>query len=162
MARRRDRDSDSPLPKLGELELAALEHLWAVHEADVAETHAQIGLARGITVNTVGSALERLYRKGLVAREKVSHAYRYRPALEREDFRARRLIEAAGGLAALSDQGLLAAFVDVVADSDAAALDQLAALVRQKRANTKARRAGESDPETTEPRRTRKTRGPRR
>lgn len=125
--------SSTQLPRLGELELAVLEHLWAESDADVHETHAAVGKNRGISPNTVGSALERLYRKGLLVREKVSHAYRYRAALDRETFRARRLVEAAGGLRALGKSGLLAAFVDLVADSDEAALIELARLIKIKR-----------------------------
>jgi predicted transcriptional regulator len=121
------------LPRLGELELAVLEHLWTEADADVLETHAAVGQRRGISPNTVGSALERLHRKGLLARDKVSHAYRYRATLDRETFRARRVIEAAGGIQALGKTGLLAAFVDLVADSDRDALRELERLIRAKR-----------------------------
>lgn len=121
------------LPPLGELETAALDHLWSAGEADVQSTYAAIGAPRGISLNTVGSALERLHRKQLVIREKVSHAYRYRPALSQEAFRARCLLEAAGGLAALGKRGLLATFVDLVADSDEDALQELERLVRARR-----------------------------
>jgi predicted transcriptional regulator len=121
------------LPKLGELEIAALEHLWAVEADDVLGTHAAIGKARGISPNTVGSALERLYKKGLARREKVSHAYRYRASLDREMFRARKVLEAAGDLKALGESGLLASFVDLVAQSDVGALAELERLVRRKR-----------------------------
>lgn len=121
------------LPRLGELELAVLEHLWTTPDADVQETHAAVGQRRGISPNTIGSALERLYKKGLLRRDKVSHAYRYRAALDRETFRARKLVEAAGGLRALGKKGLLAAFVDLVADSDEQALVELERLIRLKR-----------------------------
>lgn len=121
------------LPRLGELELAVLERLWSVGETDVLHVHAAIGKRRGITVNTIGSALERLHRKGLVRREKVSHAYRYRAVFDRDAFRARKLVDAAGGVNALVSEGLLAAFVDIVADTRAEALGRLEALVRQKR-----------------------------
>lgn len=129
-----------PLPQLGELEQAVLEHLWAVREADVAEAHAATGKRRGITLNTVGSALERLFRKGLVARRKVSHAYRYSPRLSREEVAARRVIEAAGGIAALSGTAWLAAFVTLVADTDEAALDRLEALIAEKLAEKRGER----------------------
>lgn len=117
--------SDKRLPVLGELELAVLDHLWERGESDVAEAHAAIGAARAITANTVGSALERLHRKGLARRWKVSHAYRYEASVERGTFHARRMVEAAGGAAALADTGLLAAFVDAVAEVDASTLDRL-------------------------------------
>lgn len=125
--------TSAKLPRLGELERAALEHLWTVRDADVSETHAAVGRRRGISPNTVGSALERLFKKGLLTREKVSHAYRYRAALDRETFRARKVVEAAGSLDALKERGLLAAFVDLVADADEGALLELERLVRDKR-----------------------------
>ena len=121
------------LPPLGDLEEAVLAHLWAHDEDDVVGAHRALGKRRGISVNTVGSALERLHRKGLVARRKVSHAYRYAPAVARESFYARRAIEAAGGVSALGEDGLLAAFVDAVGDADVSALDRLEDLIASKR-----------------------------
>ena len=126
--------SRTPLPPLGELEILVLEYLWQAGETDVIGAHAAIGRRRGITVNTVGSSLERLHRKGLVRRRKVSHAYLYEAAIDRDSFRARRLAHAAGGPRELASEGLLAAFVDLVSDADAAALDQLEQLIARKRA----------------------------
>ena len=110
-----------------------LEHLWRTREADVTESHVAIGKRRGITPNTVGSALERLFKKGLVTRRKVSHAYRYEPRIGRDEFAARRVLDAAGGIKSLSETGLLSAFVDLVADVDDAALDRLESLIAEKR-----------------------------
>lgn len=120
---------------LGELELAVLERLWAEGEDTVSGVFEAVGAPRGITLNTVGSALERLHRKGLLARWKVSHAYRYRAAVDRQTFLARRALEAAGGVAGLSREGVLAAFVDLVAeaDEDGEVLAELDALVAAKR-----------------------------
>lgn len=126
------RKSLKPLPALGDLELEVLGHLWEASEADVSETHGAIGKRRGISPNTVGSALERLFRKGLVARRKVSHAYRYSAQLGREEFAARRVLEATGDLRALCEVGVLSAFVDLVTHVDEAALDRLEALVAEK------------------------------
>ncbi len=125
--------SSKPLPRLGQLEQAVLEYLWKAEDVDVVQTHAALGSRRGITANTVGSALERLYRKGLASRWKVSHAYRYKATLGPDAFRARRVIEAAGGIRGLANEGLLAAFVDLVADTDSVALDQLEQLILEKR-----------------------------
>ena len=130
----------NPMNHLGDLEMATLEHLWACGEDDVAGTHRQLGEPRGITANTVGSALERLAKKGLLLRRKVSHAYRYAPALTRDAFMAQRVLAASHGLGALARAGLLSAFVDLVADVDAAALDRLQLLIDRKRA---AGRAGD-------------------
>ncbi|MCB9596606.1 MAG: BlaI/MecI/CopY family transcriptional regulator [Sandaracinaceae bacterium] len=125
--------ASDPFPVLGELELAALEHLWELGEDDVAGAHAAIGRARAITLNTVGSALERLHRKGLVRRWKVSHAYRYAAIMERESFHARRMLDAVGGAQALADTGLLAAFVDAVAEVDEGSLERLAQILDARR-----------------------------
>jgi predicted transcriptional regulator len=122
-----------PLPRLGELELAVLEHLWDAGETDVNQAHGALGRHRGITANTVGSALERLFRKKLVMRTKVSHCYRYRASETREAFAARRMLDAVGGSGTLADSGLLAAFVDLVAGEDRASLDRLAQLIASKR-----------------------------
>jgi hypothetical protein len=64
---------------------------------------------------------------------KVSHAYRYTPTLDRDAFRVRRVAEAAGGMRALASDGLLAAFIDLVAETDSAALDRLESLIAEKR-----------------------------
>jgi predicted transcriptional regulator len=127
-----------PLPRLGELEHAVLEHLWRTGEADVTTTHKAIGAPRGISANTVGSAMERLYRKGLLTRRKVSHSYRYSSALDRGAFLARRAADAAGGVRSLAKSGVLAAFVDLVGDADEAALVRLERLIAEKRARRKA------------------------
>ncbi|MBN2701322.1 MAG: BlaI/MecI/CopY family transcriptional regulator [Methylothermaceae bacterium] len=121
----------SPLV-LGELEQSLMEHLWQAGEADVTGAHTAVGEPRGITLNTVGSALERLTRKGLVVRWKVSRAYHYRPALDRSAFTARRMIESAGKHA-LADRNLLASFLDAVTEADASALDELERFIAEKR-----------------------------
>jgi predicted transcriptional regulator len=121
------------VPVLGELEQALLEHLWSTGETDVTQAHLTIGRPRGITPNTVGSALERLFKKGLATRRKVSHAYRYQPHIGRDELTARRVVDAAGGVDKLSSTGLLSAFVELVADVDDEALDRLEALIADKR-----------------------------
>jgi predicted transcriptional regulator len=121
------------LPPLGELELVVLQQLWQAGDADVSQMHAAVGKARGITPNTVGSALERLHRKGLLLRQKVSHAFRYAPSISRDEFAAQRMLDATGGVEALAQGGMLAAFVDLVAGVDEASLDRLEALIASKR-----------------------------
>jgi predicted transcriptional regulator len=122
-----------PLPVLGPLEEAVLEHLWRRGESDVIGAHAAISSRSGVSINTVGSALERLYRKGLASRRKLSHAYLYSVTVSRDDFLARRLVEGAGGLKSLARTGLLASFVDLVTEADHTALDELEQLIAKKR-----------------------------
>jgi predicted transcriptional regulator len=63
----------------------------------------------------------------------VSHAFRYHAILDRESFRARRVAEAVGGLSKLAERGVLAAFVDLVANSDEKALSKLEELIRVRK-----------------------------
>lgn len=128
------KDSKKVLSNLGPLEQAVLEFLWKNEPATVIDVHRRIGTPSGISVNTVGSALERLHRKNLLRREKVSHAYQYEPALTREDFLARQLSETIGGLRELSQSGLLASFVDLITGTDdEETLDELEKLIAEKR-----------------------------
>jgi predicted transcriptional regulator len=113
------------LPRLGELETAVLKHLWAIGAAEAREVHGTLGEAKGITLSTVQSTLERLHRKGLLLREKVGHAYRYAPAMTPERFRAQAIADAAGDLRGAAAEGVIAAFVELAHRADHANLDRL-------------------------------------
>lgn len=98
---------------LGELERDVLGALWAAGPLNPGAVHERVGAHRGISVNTVCSALKRLCDKGLLCREKVSHAYVYRATVSRAALQ-RQLIGAIEE--EFSDDGgatLLAAFVDL-------------------------------------------------
>ena len=118
---------------LGELEVAVCNSLWDAGETDVRGMHERVGVPRGIASNTIQSALERLYRKGMLHRRKVSHAYYYAPAMTRAAFAAGVLDGVASALGG-GGQPLLAAFVEHAEQIDPDALDQLEALVRSARA----------------------------
>lgn len=119
------------IPALGELEMAVLEFLWAHGTSEAKDVHRALGEEREITLSTIQSTLERLHRKRLLMREKVSHAFRYATVLTRSEFRARAMAEAAGNLREADSNGVLAAFVDLVARSDKHALDELARIVER-------------------------------
>jgi len=53
--------------------------LWHGGEGAAKAVHKGLGQARGITLNTIQSTLKRLFEKGLLSRDKVSHAHVYRP-----------------------------------------------------------------------------------
>jgi predicted transcriptional regulator len=122
------------LPQLGELELAVLDYAWTHEEVDAKAVHRALGVSRKITLNTIQSTVERLHRKGLLSRERISHAYKYRPTFTRDAFRARAAAEAAGQLRGADAQGVLAAFVDLAMQADGANLDRLEAIIVAARA----------------------------
>ncbi len=93
-----------------------MELAWSRPALSAQETHAALQ-ARGITLSTVQSTLERLTRKGLLARHKSGRAFRYRAAVARE-----ALI--ASLLRALSDE-LATGRLEPVLDGLATLLDEL-------------------------------------
>jgi len=102
---------------------------------DVRAMHLKAGLARGLHANTVQSALERLYRKGLLTREKTGHAYVYEVRISREDLTARLIEETMGRLNPSKPLPLLAAFVDLsLRREDLGTLEELERLVAERRA----------------------------
>jgi predicted transcriptional regulator len=124
-------------PRLGDLERAVLERLWTAGPAGVKAVHEAVGAARGISSQTVHSALERLVRKELAERRRVGRAHEYRARVSRGEWVARGLDglvrEAPGAGAEL----LLVAFVDL---AERAGQDQLAELERIVRTRRRRRR----------------------
>jgi predicted transcriptional regulator len=120
-------------PLLGELETLVMDHLWDGHEGDAKAVHQTLGKARGITLNTIQSTLKRLYEKGLLERDKVSHAHVYRPQLTREDFQRRALGELVGALMGGQADAMVSAFVDLTERAGPQHLARLEALVAARR-----------------------------
>jgi predicted transcriptional regulator len=118
---------------LGELEVAVCNSLWDAGQADVRTMHERIGIPRGIASNTIQSAMERMYRKGVLQRRKVSHAFVYAPAMSRAAFAAGVLDGVSAALGSAGAQPLMAAFVERAGKTDPATLDQLEAMLRRAR-----------------------------
>lgn len=123
----------SPLT-LGDLEMEVLEQLWRLGSGDVRAVHAAQTQGRDNHPNTVQSALERLFRKGLLDREKQSHAYIYTPRLNREELAARLIDETLQRVKGSEPLPMLAAFVDLALGQDPAVLDELEQLLKARRA----------------------------
>lgn len=119
---------------LGDLEMEVLEQLWRLGSGDVRAVHAAQSKGRDNHPNTVQSALERLFRKGLLDREKQSHAYIYTPHLNREELAARLIDETLQRVKGSEPLPMLAAFVDLAMEQDPAVLDELEQLLRTRRA----------------------------
>ena len=117
---------------LGELERQVLDVLWSHGPQNPNAVHSMVGVGRGISVNTVSSALKRLYEKQLLEREKISHAYVYRAIVTRSQLQ-RQLIGAIttqfgedGGV------GFLSAFVDLAEEHGEQTLRQLEAMIASR------------------------------
>lgn len=120
-------------PLLGELETAVMSHLWDGGDGDAKAVHAALGKRRGITLNTIQSTLKRLYEKGLLHRDKVSHAHVYRPRVSRSDFHRDLINGLVGNLMRGQGEALVSAFVDVAERAGPEHLARLEALVAERR-----------------------------
>ena len=118
---------------LGELESEVLEHLWKVGAADAKEVHYALGRGRGITLNTVQSAMKRLFEKELLSREKVSHAHVYSTRVSKEALGKVVLGGVVERFLAGEAAVMIAAFVDLADDAGDEHLDQLERLVAERR-----------------------------
>ena len=123
----------TPWGLLGELELAVLDRLWETGESDAKSVHTKLGRRRGITLNTVQSAMKRLHEKGLLKRAKVSHAFVYSPALSREAFHREAVGDVVAALLHGEADAMVAAFVGVAERAGDETLAQLEALIADRR-----------------------------
>ena len=120
------------IPKLGDLEVAVLEYVWASADVAAKDAHAAVGLKRGISLNTVQSTLERLFRKKLLTRVKAGHSFRYSACVAREELVASLINDVLGRFSSDSSAAL-AAFVEAADSLDDSALQALEAELRKRR-----------------------------
>lgn len=128
--------------ELGPLEERVLEALWrAPHGLSVREV--RLHLPGRLAYTTVMTTLDRLYKKGLLERERDGRAFRYAPRASREVLAARGLRR---WLDRLLGRGparpLLASLVDAVEEHDRALLPELTRLVREKERAARGRTRG--------------------
>ncbi|HBS41324.1 MAG TPA: TrmB family transcriptional regulator [Oceanospirillales bacterium] len=121
---------------LGELEKQVLNQLWTTGEADAKQIHAALGEAQGRSLNTIQSTLDRLYKKQLLSRSKLGHAFIYRPRLDRSELIARLIRDITSDFVRQGSDSLMAAFVSLSADLGDEELDRLEALIRQHRSQS--------------------------
>lgn len=119
---------------LGKLERNALEEIWRRGETSVREIHQ--AFEERVAYTTLMTTLDRLYRKGLLARRKEGRAFLYSPRLSRDEFEqgiAEDVIDGLLGRSVESAEPVLSCFVDAVSERDRELLDELDRLVQDKR-----------------------------
>lgn len=125
---------------LGHLEQDILDLLWSSGEASGKEIFTAIRRTREIALTTVLTVLERLWKKGLVIKEKGESVFLFRPAFTRDEFTKQVSSEFFKGLFELSAGGASASFVNILAQVDPVELDRLKALVESKKKEIESRR----------------------
>jgi predicted transcriptional regulator len=121
---------------LGSLERQVMDVMWAGGALLVRDVQGR--LERPVAYTTVMTTLDRLYKKGLVTRERQGRAFSYTAARSREQLHAavaaRMLSNALSG-GAETALPVLSNLVDAVSAGDGGAelLDRLEAVVRERR-----------------------------
>ena len=126
--------------QLGDLEKLVLQHLWNNQSADAKQVHAHFARLRGGTLNTYQSTLERLFKKGLLHREKLGHAFQYRSAVDRDQFIGQLINDITDDFSDGDKSCLLAAFASISSSLDVDQLDELERLIEQSRADSQGSR----------------------
>lgn len=124
---------------LGTLERELMEVIWDRDEVSVREMHAIV--AKRSAYTTLMTTLDRLHRKGLLARRKEGRAFVYRARVSRSEFAQTVAKEVIGGMLAEHSEPMVACIVDAVSDHDRALLDTLERLVQEKLATRKGKRS---------------------
>jgi predicted transcriptional regulator len=120
--------------RLGTLERQVIEVVWASDEVTVRDVHTR--LDGRVAYTTVMTTLDRLFRKGLLARTKRARAFVYAALASREELDDIFASDVVSGL--LAGEGsaplpFLSNLVDAVGERDRALLDELERLVKVKR-----------------------------
>ncbi|MGB0833906.1 MAG: BlaI/MecI/CopY family transcriptional regulator [Psychrobium sp.] len=123
--------------KLGELEKLVLHYLWNHDSRDVKQVFTHFERIRGGSLNTYQSTLDRLYKKDLLAREKVGHAFQYRAKVERHELIGQLIKSVTSDFMAEDDSSLVAAFSSLSKDFNVEQLDKLEQLIDAQRQKLK-------------------------
>jgi predicted transcriptional regulator len=83
---------------LGDLEAEVMDAIWAYAPCSVRDIYKNLRSKRTIAYTTVMTIMSRLADKGLLIKEKEGPAFRYCPAVSREEFRTIVASEVIDGL----------------------------------------------------------------
>ena len=121
---------------LGELEKLVLQYLWENDVADAKQVHAYFEKRRGGSLNTIQSTLDRLFKKGLLRREKQGYAFQYKAAVDRHTFIGRLINDITNDFRSEDENPLLAAFTSMSSGLTDQQLEQLERLIDERRSRS--------------------------
>jgi len=121
-------------PQLGPLEIRVMEVLWASDQCSVRDVVEK--LERKLAYTTIMTTLDRLFKKGLLARQKAERAFLYTTRLSHQDWQRQCAGHLVAGLltgSRPSRELLLSSLVEAVGRHDVNLLDELEEKIRAKR-----------------------------
>lgn len=119
---------------LGALERDVMAIAWTRAEISVRDVCEQ--MSSPIAYTTIMTTMDRLFKKGLLARRKAGRAFIYRAAASRDELEgavASELVQSLLEQNRAEPLPILSSLVDAVSDRDRALLDELERLIREKR-----------------------------
>jgi len=125
-----------PLPQLAPAELDVMKVLWTAGGLSGREVHERLAGQTGWAYSTTRTTIERMVKKGLVARRSFHGLHVYEPAISRAQGMARLVHEFASRVLGLSHVPVAALFRDSAALT-AAELAELRALLAPARRQKK-------------------------
>jgi predicted transcriptional regulator len=121
-------------PELGPLESAVMEILWERGESTVHQV--AHNLQRPLAYTTVMTTLDRLYKKGLLARRRVARAFLYSPGMSRPEWErhvAAAMVRGYFERPQPAGELLISCLVEAAGQHNEALLDELERKIRLKR-----------------------------
>jgi predicted transcriptional regulator len=134
------RPADEVRHGLGTLEGQVLDAVWRLGRASVRDVRA--ALDHAVAYTTVMTVLDRLYKKGVLERERAGRAYVYSAAASSEQLQSSLvmgLLQRLLGRGRAAASPVLSHLVETVGARDRRLLDELDRLVREKRRELKRR-----------------------
>ena len=111
-----------------------MEILWEGGESNVREVVHRLG--RPLAYTTVMTTLDRLFKKGLLARRKSDRAFFYSPTLNRAQWEHKRAGDFVAGFLSVAEPSrdlLISCLVEAVGRHDEALLDELEKKIKLRR-----------------------------
>lgn len=121
---------------LGNLEREVMEIVWQCGAGTVKDVQSR--LPRVVAYTTVMTTLDRLYKKGLLARTPEGRAFRYRPAQSEDEFKRSQVAEGLKMLFSTERRVAPVSFlVEEITKHDEQLLDELERAIEEKRRQLK-------------------------
>ncbi len=115
----------------GDLEEKVMEFLWEKGSGSVREVRQYLGENK-FAHTTVMTVMDRLYKKGILKREKEGKGYRYYPVISREQFEAEVAKKVVKDMLKSSPSTAVAAFEGLIEELPEEEIDRIRKLFEEK------------------------------
>ncbi len=117
---------------LGELEEKVMNVVWQLQKASVRDVLNELNKKEKFAYTTIMTIMDRLYKKGLLKREKKGIGYIYYPVISKEEFEKKTAEKVITELIESNPELTLAAFKGAVEKLSPEELNQLKKLLEEK------------------------------